>query len=186
MPKLSAGILLYRVDNRSAGSAALEVFLVHPGGPFWQNKDTGSWSLPKGEYPEEENPLDAAKREFREETGFAPPDVDYVPLGELRQPGGKIVTAWAVKVDGVAPPFPASFGGRVGDTASGGDSETGFAAVPIQSNTFQMEWPPKSGRMQEFPEVDRAGWFPLALAREKILPGQAGFLDRVAAHLGFR
>ena len=194
-PKLSAGILLYRVDTCSAGSAALEVFLVHPGGPFWKNKDAGSWSLPKGEYTEKENPLDAAKREFREETGFAPPDVDYVPLGELRQPGGKIVTAWTVKVDkaawalevdGVAPPFPASFAGRVGDTASGGDSETSFAAVPIHSNTFSMEWPPKSGRMQEFPEIDRAAWFPLATAREKILPGQAGFLDRLTARIGFR
>ncbi|MGA3034359.1 MAG: NUDIX domain-containing protein [Terracidiphilus sp.] len=153
MAKLSAGILLYRIRG-----GRHEVFLVHPGGPFWRKKDLGAWSIPKGEYLPEENPLDAAKREFREETSFAPPEGDYVALGELRQPSGKVVTAWAVEGD--------------------------CPDDQVKSNLFSMEWPPKSGRMQQFPEVDRAAWFPLAIAREKILRGQAAFLDRLAERLG--
>jgi len=155
-PKLSAGILLHR-----SHPGHLEVFIVHPGGPFWKNKDLGAWSLPKGEYAAGEDPLDAAKREFHEETGFTPPQGDYVPLGDLRQPSGKVVSAWAVKID----------------------RDVDYPADQIRSNLFSMEWPPKSGRMQEFREVDRAAWFPLAAAREKILPGQAPFLDRLGAHL---
>jgi predicted NUDIX family NTP pyrophosphohydrolase len=154
MRKLSAGILIYRYRGQS-----LEVFLVHPGGPLWKNKDLGSWSLPKGEYSQEENAFEAAKREFREETGFAPPEGEYTPLGEIRQPSGKVVTAWAVEGD--------------------------CPAEEIQSNTFPMEWPPKSRRMQQFPEVDRAEWFPFAVAKAKIPPGQAGFLERLASHLGY-
>ena len=153
MAKLSAGILLYRIRG-----GRHEVFLVHPGGPFWRKKDLGAWSIPKGEYLPEENPLDAAKREFREETSFAPPEGDHVALGELRQPSGKVVTAWAVEGD--------------------------CPDDQVKSNLFSMEWPPKSGRMQQFPEVDRAAWFPLAIAREKILRGQAAFLDRLAERLG--
>jgi len=165
-PKLSAGILLYRIRT-----GQLEVFLVHPGGPFWRNKDAGAWSLPKGEYLPVEDPLDAAKREFQEETGFAPPGGDYIPLDQLRQPGGKIVTAWAVQSD------------RELNDASSGHHQSDYTTVKIQSNTFSMEWPPKSGRMQQFPEVDRAAWFPLAIAQTKILPGQAAFLDRLADHV---
>jgi predicted NUDIX family NTP pyrophosphohydrolase len=152
-PKLSAGILLYRFR---AGDLA--VFLVHPGGPFWRKKDAGAWSLPKGEYKQGDDPLEAAKREFHEETGFAAPAGEYISLGELRQLGGKLVTAWAAEGD--------------------------CAAEQIRSNTFPLEWPPKSGRVQQFPEVDRAGWFPLAEARAKILSGQIPFLDRLAARLG--
>ncbi len=154
-PKLSAGLLLYR------RSGQIEIFLVHPGGPFWRNKDAGAWSLPKGEYLPDEDPLAAAKREFQEETGFPPPDGCFIPLGELRQPGGKLVTAWAVEA---------------GNPGS-------FPAGEIQSNTFSMEWPPKSGQIQQFPEVDRAAWLSLSAAREKILPGQAAFLDQLVMHL---
>ena len=148
MPKLSAGLLLFqrRLDESS-------VFLVHPGGPFWHKKDIGAWSIPKGEVSAGEDFLVAAKREFTEETGFTA-DGEFIPLGEVKQGGGKIVTAWAVEQD----------------------------CLPnIQSNTFTMEWPPKSGRMQEFPEVDRAEWFPLEEARRRILPGQVPFLDRLLA-----
>lgn len=202
MPKLSAGLLLYRYR-----ADQLEVFLVHPGGPFWKNKDAGAWSLPKGEYLAGEEPLDAAKREFQEETGFAPPDSDFIPLDRLRQPGGKIVTAWAIKCDCERSEFgnrpesehggdhhsdddgDAAQSASERDSAIDGESslESSSAAdgqaVKIQSNTFSLEWPPKSGRMQQFPEVDRAAWFPLATARTKILPGQATFLDRLTAHL---
>jgi predicted NUDIX family NTP pyrophosphohydrolase len=129
------------------------VLLVHPGGPFWAKKDAGAWSIPKGEYVEdEEDPLACARREFEEELGTPPPD-DLVPLGEVRQRSGKRVTAWAA----------------AGDLDPAG----------IASNTFTMEWPPRSGRMQEFPEVDRAAWFALDEARERINPAQAAFLDRL-------
>ena len=148
MPKkTSAGILLYRRRN-----AALEVFLVHPGGPFWAKKDLGAWSLPKGEFADGEDPLAAAKREFTEETGF-PIDGDFRALRPLRQPSGKTIYAWAVE----------------GDC----DPEA------LRSNTFEMEWPPKSGRRQEFPEVDRAAWFSIDEAREQIIAGQAPFLDEL-------
>ena len=149
MPKLSAGLLVYR---RTGGE--LEVLLVHPGGPFWAKKDDGAWSVPKGEYEPDEDPLEVALREFEEETGSAPPDPTDAPsLGELRQPSGKVVRAWAVEGD--------------------------LDVSEIRSNTFEMEWPPRTGRTQEFPEVDRAGWFGLEEARRKLLRGQIGFLDRL-------
>ena len=149
MPKLSAGLLVYR---RTGGE--LEVLLVHPGGPFWAKKDGGAWSVPKGEYEPEEDPLEVALREFKEEIGAEPPDhARAVSLGELRQPSGKVVTAWAVEGD--------------------------LDVSEVRSNTFEMEWPPRSGRTQEFPEVDRAGWFGLEEARRKLLRGQVGFLDRL-------
>jgi len=132
----------------------IEVFLVHPGGPFWKNKDHGSWSIPKGEYEAGEDPLGAAQREFEEETGARVPDGKLLPLGEVRQPGGKIVTAWAIEGD--------------------------CAAEEIRSNLFELEWPPKSEKLQKFPEVDRAGWFGLEEARDKLLPGQREFLSILA------
>src|ERR1700722_6968232 len=146
MPKRSAGLLLFR------NSAELELFLVHPGGPFWAKKDDAAWSIPKGEYAEPEDALLAAKREFQEETGI-PIDGGFLPLGELKQPGGKIVTAWALEKD--------------------------IDAALVKSNTFSMEWPPKSGKTQEFPEIDRAGWFSIAMARTKLLKGQVAFIDRL-------
>jgi predicted NUDIX family NTP pyrophosphohydrolase len=152
MAKRSAGILMYR----RAGSE-IEALLVHPGGPFWAKKDLGAWSIPKGEYAEGEEPLAAAVREFEEETG-ARPSGDFLPLGEIVQPGRKIVTAWAVEGD--------------------------FDVGALKSNLFEMEWPPKSGRRASFPEVDRAEWFLIADARRKILRGQSPFLDRLLAALG--
>ena len=147
MPASSAGVLLYR---RSGG--VLEVLLVHPGGPFWRNKDVGAWSIPKGEIERGEHPADVALREFREELG-AVIEQPLSELGEVRQRGGKRVVAFAVE-------------GNLDCTA-------------ISSNTFEMEWPPKSGRRQSFPEVDRAQWCDLELAREKILASQTPFLDRL-------
>ena len=144
----SAGLLLHR-----RGASGLEVFLVHPGGPFWSRKDAGAWSIPKGEFTAAEDPLAAARREFREETGFDPPPEPPVALGAARQAGGKTVHAWAVA----------------------GDVE----AAAVRSNTFEMEWPPRSGRVQEFPEVDRAAWFGLDEARRRILPGQLPLLERL-------
>jgi predicted NUDIX family NTP pyrophosphohydrolase len=129
MTRRSAGLLMFRRSG-----AQVEVLLVHPGGPFWVRKDLASWSVPKGEYPEDEDPLSAAKREFAEEIGIVPKG-DFIALGEIRQAGGKLVTAWAF------------------------EGECDSAA--IQSNSFSMEWPKGSGRMQEFPEVDRAEWFSL-------------------------
>lgn len=154
MAKLSAGIVLYRLRG-----GALEIFLVHPGGPFWKNKDLGSWSIPKGEYEPDEDALSVAQREFEEEIGCAIPAGNLVPLGEIRQPSGKVVSAWALEGD--------------------------CAAEPIHSNTFTLEWPPKSGRLEEFPEVDRAGWFAYHAANEKVLPGQRGFLEKVALLVGY-
>ncbi len=149
MPKLSAGLLVYR---RTGGE--LEVLIVHPGGPFWAKKDDGAWSVPKGEYEPDEDPLEVALREFEEEIGAEPPDhATAVSLGELRQPSGKVVRAWAVEGD--------------------------LDVSETRSNMFEMEWPPRSGRTQEFPEVDRAGWFGLEEARRKLLRGQVGFLDRL-------
>jgi predicted NUDIX family NTP pyrophosphohydrolase len=134
----------------------LQVLLVHPGGPFWVNKDLGAWSIPKGLVEEHETPLAAAKREFLEETGFAV-DGPFLFLGELRQTSGKIIHVWALP----------------------GDVEQDH----IRGNTFTLEWPPHSGKMQTFPEVDRGEWFDLALAREKIHQGQAAFLDRLQTQL---
>jgi len=149
MPRLSAGLLLHR---RRSGD--VEVLLVHPGGPFWAKKDDGAWSIPKGEYEVGEDPLEVAVREFEEELGIAPPPVDAaVPLGELRQPSGKRVSAWAL--------------------------EGSVEFDEVHSNSFPMEWPPGSGRTQEFPEVDRAEWFDLDTARRKLLKGQVAFLDRL-------
>jgi len=145
--KNSAGILLHRL--RGSG---IEVFLVHPGGPFWATKDAGAWSIPKGEFEAGEDPLEAAKREFKEETGFAVAG-NFIELTPVKQPGGKVVYAWAVM----------------------GDCE----ADSIKSNTFSLEWPPRSGKRKEFPEVDRAGWFTPEVAREKILKGQLNFLEEL-------
>ena len=136
---------------------ALQVLLAHPGGPFWARKDEGAWSLPKGECAEGEEALAAACREFEEETGFRPQG-PFAPLGEVRQRSGKHVQAWAFE----------------------GDCD----CAQLVSNTFEMEWPPRSGRMQSFPEVDRIEWFDLATARRKILPAQQPFLDRLGEALG--
>ena len=155
MPKRSAGILMYR-----GRGPALELLLVHPGGPFWAKNDLGAWSIHKGEYDEDEDPLAVAIREFAEELGSLPvrkPSV-FVNIGELVQPSRKIITAFAV--------------------------EGNFDPVTLKSNRFEIEWPPKSGRMQSFPEVDRAGWFAPAEARAKIQPGQVPFIDRLLARLG--
>jgi predicted NUDIX family NTP pyrophosphohydrolase len=132
------------------------VLLVHPGGPFWAKKDLGAWSVPKGEYSPGEDPLDVAIREFEEETGTRLTG-DFRPLGELRQAGGKRVLAWAVEGD--------------------------IDPATIRSNTFEIEWPPRSGRTQSFPEIDRAEWFSSARAREKILPSQREFIDRLVKML---
>lgn len=152
MAKLSAGILMYRGEG-----PLLEVLLVHPGGPFWAKKVEGAWSIPKGEYEAGENPLEVAKREFAEELGAAPPPGNYRALGDIGQPSGKLVTAFAVAGD--------------------------FDPARLKSNHFEMEWPPKSGKMQSFPEVDRAAWFGIDEARMKMLPGQAPFIDRLLASL---
>ena len=145
----SAGILLYRRRN-----ARLEVLLVHPGGPYWEKKDAGAWTIPKGEIGADEDALDAAKREFAEETGVVL-DGRFAPLAPLRQPSGKTIEAWM----------------------SEGDCD----AAAIRSNLFSMEWPPRSGKQQEFPEIDRAGWFGLEEAREKLIAGQRPFIDELRA-----
>jgi len=154
MARRSAGILLYR-----RAGAEPEVLLVHPGGPFWARKDDGAWSIPKGEYRDDEDPRAAALREFEEELGTAPPDdADaLLDLGEVRQRSGKVVTAYALEGD--------------------------LDASAITSNTFAMEWPPRSGKTQEFPEVDRAGWFAPAAARAKLVPAKAELVDRLLERL---
>jgi predicted NUDIX family NTP pyrophosphohydrolase len=144
----SAGILLHR---RRGGE--LEVLLVHPGGPAWARRDIGAWSIPKGEYEPEEEPLAAARREFAEELGKPPPDGDVVELGEVRQKSGKLVRAWSIEGD--------------------------FDASSIISNTFPFQWPPRSGKWIQIPEVDRAEWFGLDEAREKINAAQVALLDRL-------
>jgi predicted NUDIX family NTP pyrophosphohydrolase len=148
----SAGLLMYRFG--AAGQ--LQVLLAHPGGPFWRNKDEGAWTLPKGEYEPPEEPLDAARREFAEETGFDAPG-PYLPLGEVKQKSGKRVAAWAFR----------------------GDCDP----AALRCNTFEVEWPPRSGKRQSFPEIDRAQWFTLKEARGKILPAQRELLDRLEAAL---
>ncbi len=147
MAKSSAGLLLYR--RRPQG---LEVFLVHPGGPYWARKDAGAWSIPKGEPGADEAPLEAAVREFEEETGIKPSSA-FVELTPIRQKAGKTVLAWAFQGDA--------------------DPES------IRSNSFRIEWPPRSGTWKEFPEVDRAAWFPLPEARARINPGQLDFLSQL-------
>jgi predicted NUDIX family NTP pyrophosphohydrolase len=151
MPKLSGGILMFRRREQE-----VEFFLVHPGGPFWQKKDLGAWSIPKGEYDPGEDPFEAAKREFEEETGMKPRGT-FTPLGEIKQPGGKIISVWAVEGD--------------------------WSTDAIRSNTFSIEWPPKSGQQKEFPEIDRAAWFRLEEARVRIVKGQVGFLGRLMSQL---
>jgi predicted NUDIX family NTP pyrophosphohydrolase len=147
MPSRSAGILAFRKCN-----GIVEALLVHPGGPFWRNKDMGAWSIPKGEFGPDEDPEQVARREFREELG-----IDFtqavLPLGEIRQRGGKTVVAFAAEAD--------------------------IDVANIKSNSFEIEWPPRSGRKQQFPEVDRAGWFDLASARDKINEAQQILLDRL-------
>jgi len=149
MPKQSAGILMYRLDN-----GFLEVLLVHPGGPFYKAKDDGAWSIPKGEFLPGEDPLENAVREFHEELG-SPVSGEFITLKPVRQKGGKLVHAFAVE----------------------GDLDT----ANIRSNTFTMEWPPRSGRMQQFSEVDRAEWCDIPVARMKINAAQTAFLDELAA-----
>jgi predicted NUDIX family NTP pyrophosphohydrolase len=151
--KRSAGLLLYRRRE-----SVVEFFLVHPGGPFWTKKDEGAWSIPKGLYEEGEPPLEAARREFREETGLTV-DGDFVALGEFRQPGGKIVSAWMVEAD--------------------------CDAAAVRSNLFEMEWPPRSGKTAKFPEIDRAVWFAPEKALVKILRGQKPILQRALKRLNF-
>lgn len=144
----SAGILMYR-----DGPSGREFLLVHPGGPFWVKKDEGVWSIPKGEFTDGEDPLDAARREFEEELGTAVVG-DFMQLTPIKQKSGKVVHAWAVRGD--------------------------FDVAEVKSNLFSMEWPPKSGRQQEFPEVDRAEWFDLETARKKILAAQVELVDQVS------
>ena len=151
MTQRSAGILLYRYQDDT-----LEVLLVHPGGPLWKHKDLGAWSIPKGLFEVTEDALDAAKREFVEETGFEINGA-FISLGEIRQPSNKIVHTWAI--------------------------EGNLDATRISSNSFTMEWPMRSGHIREFPEVDRGEWFDLQTARKKIYEGQAPFLDRLIARV---
>lgn len=151
MKMQSAGLLLFR-----GSKDGLEVFLVHPGGPFWARKDAGAWSIPKGEYSDDEDALAAAQREFQEETGVAV-DGDFISLGEVKQAGGKVVKAWAVKHE--------------------------LDPASLKSNTFSLEWPPRSGKIREFPEVDSGAWFSLDEARGKIVKAQEQFLTRLAGGL---
>jgi predicted NUDIX family NTP pyrophosphohydrolase len=148
MAKRSAGLVMYRRSEDQ-----LEVFLVHPGGPFWAKKDLGAWSISKGEYVEGELPLEAARREFEEETGFAAQGA-FLELGTVRQAGGKVVSAWAFE----------------------GDCDPSKLVI----NRCQIEWPPRSGRLIEIPEVDRGGWFSITEAKERILKSQAPFLERLS------
>jgi predicted NUDIX family NTP pyrophosphohydrolase len=152
MPERSAGLLMYRREG-----GAVEVLLVHPGGPLWKNKDEGAWSIPKGLYEEGEDALAAAKREFEEETG-ATPAGEFISLGDFRQSSAKTVSVWAVKGE--------------------------FDVTRLKSNTFSLEWPPKSGTVSDFPEIDRAAWFSPDEARRKILKGQRAVLDALLARLG--
>jgi predicted NUDIX family NTP pyrophosphohydrolase len=150
LPKLSAGVLVYRTRDR-----VVEVLLAHPGGPFWARKDDGAWSIPKGEYADGDDPWAAAQREFGEELGLPVPAGPRVDFGPLKQPSGKVVAAFAVRGD--------------------------LDVTDARSNTFELEWPKGSGRMREFPEVDRVAWFPVAQARTKLLKGQRAFLDQLMA-----
>jgi predicted NUDIX family NTP pyrophosphohydrolase len=151
MPKRSAGLIMYRKQE-----GHLEVFLVHPGGPFWAKKDVGAWSIPKGEFEEGEDPLAAARREFHEETGFVAQG-NFLELGVVKQAGGKVVTAWAFE----------------------GDCDP----ADLVSNTCKIEWPPHSGRPLEFPEVDRGSWFSVADARDRILKSQEPLLEKLSTIL---
>jgi predicted NUDIX family NTP pyrophosphohydrolase len=150
MPRLSAGLLLYRVR-----ADVIEVLIGHPGGPFWARKDDGAWSIPKGEYAQGEDPWAAAQREFEEEIGLPPPAGPRIEFPPLKQPSGKVITAFAVRGD--------------------------LDLADAHSNTFELEWPRGSGRIQAFPEIDRVDWFPLAQARIKLVSGQRPFLDQLMA-----
>lgn len=154
MPKKSAGILLYRFNNEET-----EIFLVHPGGPFWAKKDFGAWSIPKGEFEEGENPLYAAKREMEEETGIKVSG-EFIELTPVKQNSGKLIYAWAV--------------------------EGNFNAAEIKSNTFEIEWPPKSGMKKSFPEVDKAAWFNIDEAKKKISEGQLPLINEIKTKLADR
>jgi predicted NUDIX family NTP pyrophosphohydrolase len=151
MARTSAGLLVYRYNSN-----IVEVFLVHPGGPFWKNKDKGAWSIPKGEFEAPENPLDAALREFQEETGFTVKG-EFIPLTPIKQPGGKTVYAWAISGN--------------------------FDPAKIRSNSFTIIWPPGSGNKKDFPEIDRAEWFDFSSAKEKILKGQIPILEEFEKQL---
>ena len=151
MPKQSAGILLYRMTNN-----LLQVFLVHPGGPFFRKKDEGAWSIPKGEYLDNEEALAAAQREFEEETG-QPVSGNFIKLTPVKQKSGKVVHAWAVEGD--------------------------IDHTNIISNLFEIEWPPKSGKKASFPEIDRAGWFDIETAKVKINPGQIGLITELEGYV---
>ncbi|MET9701255.1 NUDIX domain-containing protein [Streptomyces sp. NPDC006529] len=156
--KRSAGLLLFRRDPRqeepgAPGGAGVEVLLGHMGGPFWERRDAGSWSIPKGEYLADESPRDAARREFTEEIGLPPPEGAYLPLGEVRQTGGKLVTVWAVEAD--------------------------LDPALMRPGTFTMEWPPGTGRTEEFPELDRVAWFAPETARKSLVMSQVPFVDRL-------
>ncbi len=146
--KKSAGILPFRKAGK-----VIDVFLVHPGGPFWKNKDEHAWSIAKGEFTDEELAFEAAKREFNEETGFQALG-NFIELEPVRQPGGKVVYVWAVEAD--------------------------FNPAALKSNMFFLEWPPRSGKKTEIPEVDKAAWFPLEIAFRKIHKGQVPFLEQLA------
>ena len=148
MPRTSAGILLHR-----RGDTGREVLIGHMGGPFWARKDEAAWSLPKGEYGADEDAFDVALREFEEELGSPVPASEFVPLGEIRQSGGKVLTVWAAEGD--------------------------LDADATNSNTFELEWPPRSGQVQQFPEVDRAAWVTVDVARTKLVKGQVPLLDRL-------
>jgi predicted NUDIX family NTP pyrophosphohydrolase len=152
--RLSAGLLLYQITPREV----LRVLVVHMGGPFWQRKDQRAWSIPKGEYSEGEDPFEVARREFQEELGRTPPAVEFHSLGSVKQAGGKVISIWAGASD--------------------------FDPSNVSSNTFSLEWPKGSGRVQEFPEVDRAEWFDASVAREKLVAGQVRFLDLLQAEIG--
>jgi predicted NUDIX family NTP pyrophosphohydrolase len=153
VPRQSAGILLYRL----ASGGICEVLVGHMGGPLWVKKDAGAWSIPKGEYDSDEVAFEVAKREFEEEIGSKVPAEDYVALGEMRVTSNKVLTVWAAEGD--------------------------LDATASTSNTFQLEWPPKSGRIEEFPEIDRSAWLPVSDARIALVAGQVPFLDRLMAHL---
>ena len=149
----SAGIVLYRLVDDGT-ERRIEVLLGHMGGPFWARRDAGAWTIPKGEHEPDEDPLGAARREFEEETGVSLPAADFADLGEVRQSGGKVVRAWAVEGD--------------------------LDAATLASNTFELEWPPRSAQTLTVPELDRFEWFDLETARSKIIVAQAEFLDRLA------
>jgi predicted NUDIX family NTP pyrophosphohydrolase len=153
VPRTSAGILLYRIVT----GGVCEVLCGHMGGPFWARKDAGAWSIPKGEYEPHEVAFDVATREFEEELGVPVPATEFVALGEMRVTRGKLLTVWAAEGD--------------------------LDAEATVSNTFELEWPPKSGQLQEFPELDRSGWLAVSDARIRLVAGQVPFLDRLMAHL---